>query len=172
MFGTTTTSFVALALILIFHSSSSLSTYKALKASKCVDTPRPVNKSIKACWDYTRNLATTLVDKAGVKTDVCIDPSSSQDSHDLGVELMRTSKTIFCYGIVHGITISELTSDINGMWTSISEIIEDPNICVLDGDYKSVHCPDLALSDLDVMYLTIAEQAHILEGLFINMHDS
>lgn len=171
MFGTTTKSFVALALILLLHSSTPLSTYKALKSAKCVDTPRPVNKSIKACWDYTRNLAITLVDKASVKTDVCIDPTTKQDSHDLGVELMRTSKIIFCYGVMHGNSIPELTSDINGMWTAVSEIVEDPNVCVLDGDYKSVHCPELPLSDLDTMYLTIAEQAQLLEGLFMSLHD-
>ena len=162
-----------IGLVLLLHTSTQLSTYRASKASNCPDTPRPVNKSIKACWDYTKNLETTLVEKADVKSEVCLDVNFGYDNHQLGVEIMRTSKVIYCFGIFQGSKFSweEFTRNINGIWTSKSEIMEDPDICVLDGDYKDLKCMEMDLSDLNVLYLAVVEQVRLLEGLFMGIHD-
>ena len=163
-----------IGLVLLLHTSTQLSSYKALRSNKCPDTPRPVNKSIRACWDYTKNLETTLVEKTDVKTDVCLNNiSPDYDNHDLGVQIMRTSKIIYCFGIFQAGKFSweDFTQNINGIWTSKSEIMEDPDICVLDGDFKDLKCMDMDLSDFNLLYLTVAEQARLLEGLFIGTHD-
>ena len=173
MYGINQCLLLSLGLVLLLHSSIQLSTYKASKASKCPETPRPVNKSIKACWDYTKSLETTLVDKANVNTDVCLETLLDYTNHQLGVEIMKTSKIIYCFGIFQASKFSweEFTRYINGIWTSKSEIMENPDICVLDGDYKDLQCMEMDLTDFNALYLAVIEQTRLLEGLFMGTHD-
>ena len=173
MYGINQCLLLSLGLVLLLHSSIQLSTYKASKASKCPETPRPVNKSIKACWDYTKSLETTLVDKANVNTDLCLDTLLDYTNHQLGVEIMKTSKIIYCFGIFQASKFSweEFTRYINGIWTSKSEIMENPDICVLDGDYKDLQCMEMDLTDFNALYIAVIEQTRLLEGLFMGTHD-
>ena len=165
MYGINQYLFLSLSLMLLFqHSTSQGSRY-----SKCPDTGKPVTKSIKACWDYTKSLETTLVDKANVNTDVCLDVKLDNDNHQLGVEIMRTSKIIYCFGIFQASKFSweEFTRYINGIWISKSEIMENPDICVLDGDYKDLQCMEMDLTDFNALYIAVIEQTRLLEGLFV-----
>ena len=87
---------------------------------------------------------------------------------------METSKVIYCFGIVKGNKFSkkDFTYPINGMMQSKSEIMENPDICVLDGDYKDLSCMEMDFSDYNVLYKAIVQQSRLLEGLFIGTHDN
>ena len=89
-------------------------------------------------------------------------------------EIMRTSKIIYCFGIVKGNKFNkeEFTYPINGIMQTKSEIMENPDICVLDGDYKDPSCRQIDYSDYNVLYKAIMEQSRMLEGLFIGTHSS
>ena len=89
-------------------------------------------------------------------------------------EIMRTSKIIYCFGIVKGNKFNkeEFTYPINGIMQTKSEIMENPYICVLDGDYKDPSCRQIDYSDYNVLYKAIMEQSRMLEGLFIGTHSS
>ena len=169
MYGINQYLFLSLSFILLFQQSTS----QGNRYSKCPDTGKPVTKSIKACWDYTKSLETTLVDKANVNTDVCLDVKLDKDNHQLGVEIMRTSKIIYCFGIFQGskFRVDRFTHNINGIWTSKSEIMEHPDICVLNGDYKDLQCMEIDLTDFNLLYLAVIQQARLLEGLFMGTHD-
>ena len=157
-----------LGMVLLLQTSTQLPSYRTSK-SKCSNAPRPLNKPIRACWDYTRRLETTLLEETDAKTDVCLNVMLDVDNHKLGVEIMRTSKTIYCFGIARGSEFSgdDFIQNINGIWTSKSEIVEDPDVCVQDGDYSDVHCPDMDLSDLSFLYYNVVEQVSLLEELFM-----
>ena len=135
--------------------------------------PRPVNKSIKACWDHTTNLGTTLAGENTVNTDVYLNVNLAYDNNRLGVELMRTSKIIYCFGVFHSSKLSwkDFTRNVNGIWISKSEIVVDPDICVLDGDYKDLQCMEIDLTDFNLLYLAVIQQARLLEGLFMGTND-
>ena len=162
---------LSVVVILLLHSSAQLSIYRTNRTKVCPESARPVNKSIKACWDYTKSLETTLVDKANVNTDMCLDTLLDYTNHQLGVEIMRTSKIIYCFGIFKASKFSweEFTRYINGIWTSKSEIMENPDICVLDGDYKDLQCMEMDLTDFNALYLAVIEQTRLLEGLFMHL---
>jgi hypothetical protein len=173
MIGTKYFLLLFVALIQLQDCSSGRSFYQARKDNKiCPGTPRPVNKSISACWSYTKRLETTLIEQAAVKMDICLETGRSFDNHQLGVELMRTSKTIYCFGVFNHNRFSgdEFIRNINSIWTSTAEIIEDTNVCVTEGDYKNIDCMDLDLSDFNTLYFNVAEQARLLESLYIGIY--
>ena len=99
--------------------------------------------------------------------------NSDTTNHQLGVEIMRTAKVIYCFGIVKGNKFNkeEFTYPINGIMQTKSEIMENPDICVLDGDYKDPPCTEVDFSDYNVLYKAIVEQSRLLEEVFISTYD-
>ena len=99
--------------------------------------------------------------------------NSDYTNHQLGVEIMRTAKVIYCFGIVKGNKFNkeEFTYPINGIMQTKSEIMENPDICVLDGDYKDPPCTEVDFSDYNVLYKAIVEQSRLLEEVFISTYD-
>ena len=171
MYGINQCLLLSITLVLLLHSSTQLSIYRT--EQKCTMTPRPVELSIKTCWDHTKTLETTLASKTNVNTDVCLNIDLDYDNHRIGLEIMKTSKIIYCFGFFHSSKFSweEFTNIINGIWTSKSEIMEHPDICVLDGDYKDLQCMEIDLTDFNLLYLAVIQQARLLEGLFMGTND-
>ena len=87
---------------------------------------------------------------------------------------MRTSKIIYCFGLFNGkdFTVEDFIGPISEMSQVRSEIMDDPDICVMDGDYKELDCQtDITdLSDYGEMYKAVMEQTRLLETLFIRSH--
>ena len=46
---------------------------------------------------------------------------------------------------------------------SKSEIMENPDICVLDGDHKNLQCMDMKYNDFNILHLVFIEQVRLLE---------
>lgn len=133
------------------------------------------DRSIKAAWDQTKKLETTLLTKTNVKSsDVCTYTNANDNNHKLGVALMRTSKIIYCFGLLKGkqFTREEFIDPVSEIIQARSEIMEDADVCVLDGDYKDVDCfTDISdLNDFNIMYEAVVEQIRLLEGLYIGTH--
>ena len=83
---------------------------------------------------------------------------------------MKTSKTIFCFGVVQGNKFAEesFIYPINYMMQSKSEVVEHPDICVTPGDFKDLNCFELNLNDFDLLYEALLTQSRLLEKLFID----
>ena len=54
--------------------------------------------------------------------------------------------------------LPDFTYPINQMMQAKSEIMESPDICVLDGDYKNLACWELDMSDYNVLYKATVKQ--------------
>lgn len=87
---------------------------------------------------------------------------------------MHTSKTIYCFGLYKGkdFAVEDFIGPISDLMQVRSEIMDDPDICVVDGDYKDLDClNDIGdLNDYNIMYRAVMEQARLLETLFIRSH--
>ena len=86
---------------------------------------------------------------------------------------METSNIIYCFGVLKGdeLQTEDFTHPISIMMQAKSEIMESPDVCVVDGDYKSLTCSEMNLNDYNVLYKALVEQSRLLEKLFMNFHD-
>ena len=136
-------------------------------SSSCTAMPKPLNRSIKACWDNTKRVEEVALAKLDVKTDECVLIKSDETLQDMGRQLWTTFQTIRCYAIYrYGLFDSK---SINAMDTALSEIVDAPEVCV--GNLDSVVCRDLDISDDDLLFSNIIQQLRLLQGLYIGTID-
>ena len=138
-----------------FSSSSS--------SSSCTTMPKPLNRSIKACWDNTMKAKEVALAKLDINPDKCVVIKGDETPQDMGRQVWRTFQTIRCYAIYrYGLFDSKV---INAMDTALSEIVDAPEVCV--DNLESVVCRDLDVSDDGVLFSNIIQQLRLLQGLYI-----
>ena len=95
-----------------------------------------------------------VLDKLDVKEDFCLDPKAGRISNrKLGVELMRTFQTTYCFALLRNKLFDEKSiSHVNNIQRSVSEIIDAPMVCVGDGDFKVVECWNMNFQNDDLLY--------------------
>ena len=132
-------------------------------SSSCTAMPKPLNRSIKACWDNTKKVEEVALAKLDINQDKCVVIKADESAQDMGRQLWRTFQTIRCYAIYrYGLFDSKT---INAMDTALSEIVDAPEICI--GNMEGVVCRDLDISDDGTLYANIIQQLRLLQGLYI-----
>ena len=125
-----------------------------------------IRTSIRKIWDITKKLETGVFREDDAEMKLCFRSNLDASNHHLGIQIMKTSKVIFCFALKQE---EELPiSLINEMVLSLSALMDSLDICVKQGDFKEISCQDLHY-DHSSLYRTVVEQARLLELLLMNM---
>ena len=132
----------------------------------CTHPTVDIRTSIRKIWDITKNLESVVFKADDAKIKLCFRSNLDASNHHLGIEIMKTSKVIFCFALKQE---EELPINlINEMVLSLSVLMDSLDICVKQGDFKEISCQDLQY-DHSYLYKTIVEQARLLELLLMNL---
>ena len=162
-------SLLSVALLLLIHHSDAAVTV----SRNCPVMTRPIGRSLRDCWIDSQSILETVVNKFPVKKDnVCLDEHQTlQSNKQLGIELMGTLDTIYCFGTQkHQDLGFDTIQKINNIHRSISEIIDSPDVCIPDMVFPSNMCfTKIDVDNYDVLYQTILRQLALLERLSMSL---
>lgn len=152
---------ILLTVLFIIHQAHNTSISR-----RCSVCPKPLNKSIKSCWDNTRLVELNVEKKVPNIPGVCPIISEDLSTSDIGKEIMGTFRNIKCMMRKEPFADVE---NINSIEIAVLEIAMNPEVCVVD-THSLDDCSALdTLSDVDYskLYTWIIKQIRLLESLYL-----
>ena len=157
------------AIIVVFLKNLEVGTDAAAVQGHCNNVPKPLNRSIKACWDTTYDLKTSFTRRnAGLNTDICIPRRDHITEKDKALEIIKTASHVYCSTSQSYFSMPEIGS-INIMLTSLGEILGNPEICATaTANFPPTDCSLYSVDGHQDIFKALVEQIQLLEALYLD----
>ena len=154
------------AIVIVFLKNLEVGTDAAAVLGQCTNVPKPLNRSIKACWDNTNDIKTSFMKRNnGLKTDICVPRRDDISEKEKGLEIVKTASHLYCATTKSYFSSLEIEK-VNLMITSLYEIVVNPKICV--GVDFPPDCVGYSSDDHQLVFKALVEQTQLLEALYLD----
>ena len=160
------------AIIVVFLKNLEVGTDAAAVRGECPNVPKPLNRSIKACWDNTNDIKTSFMKRNnGLKTEICVPRRDDISEKERGLEIVKTASHLYCATRKSYFSESEI-SKLNIMILSLNEIIRNPKICATaTAHFPPTDCSVYSVVDNQDIFKALVEQIQLLEALYLDTLD-